>query len=112
MLLSVDLTINLCARPGLGEEDQICEFPEAKNLPRWIFFCVCGYVKNIVYGENIRDLRHIQDMTTVAIATGNPSRYDSADLTGNRIETQYLPSEKWRTYRNILRQNFRHFLAI
>jgi hypothetical protein len=34
-----------------------------------------GYVKNIVYGENIRDLMHLRDRITAAIAT-----VTSADL--------------------------------
>jgi hypothetical protein len=31
-----------------------------------------GYVKNCVYGENIRDLQHLQDRIATAIATVTP----------------------------------------
>jgi hypothetical protein len=54
----------------LGGTDQLFEFPEAQNLTLWAFFV--GYVNNIVYGEKIRDFRHLQDRIRAAIATATP----------------------------------------
>jgi hypothetical protein len=46
-------------------------------------FIFCGDTKNIVYGENIRDLQHLQDNITAVIATVTP---DMIPRTSHEIE--------------------------
>jgi hypothetical protein len=70
MLLSVDQPKQLVERPELGGADQMSGFIKAQNLTRWAF--LWGYMKNIVYGEKIRDLRHIRNRIIAAIETVTP----------------------------------------
>jgi hypothetical protein len=88
--------------PGLGGADQSSGLPEAQILPRWtLFFC----------GDTSRTLCMVKRFGisgTYRIVSQQPlcngnSRYDSVDLAWDRILPRYLPSDKWSTYRNILR---------
>jgi hypothetical protein len=65
-------------------------------------FFLWGYAKNCAYGEKIGDLQHLQERIATAIATVTP---DVIQRTWHEIEYRLdvRPSEKWSTYRNILR---------
>jgi hypothetical protein len=72
----------------IGRGVQSSGLPEVQILPKWTF--LWGYVKNIVYGENIRDLQHLRDRITAAIAAWREIKY-SLDIcrvtNGAHIET-------------------------
>jgi hypothetical protein len=55
----------------LGRADRSSGLPEAQIVSRRTFF-LCGYVKNIVYGDKMRDLRHLRNRITAAITTVTP----------------------------------------
>ena len=54
--------------PGLTGVDQYSGHLEAQFSLHLIFF-LWGYIKNIVYAEKIRNIRHLQDRVTSAIET-------------------------------------------
>jgi hypothetical protein len=56
--------------PKLVGSNKISGLPEDQTLPRWTL--LWGYIKNIVYGEKIRDIRHLRDRITAVIATVTP----------------------------------------
>ena len=54
--------------PGLEGVDQYPGHLEAQISFHLIFF-LCGYIKNIVYAEKIRNIQHLQERITSAIET-------------------------------------------
>ena len=54
--------------PGLEGVDQYPGHLEAQISLHLIFF-LWGYIKNIVYGEKIRKIQHLQERITSAIET-------------------------------------------
>jgi len=55
--------------PGLEGVDQYPGHLEAQISLHLIFSCGGGYIKNTVYGEKIRNIQHLKDRITSAIAT-------------------------------------------
>jgi len=54
--------------PGLEGVDQYPDHLEAQISLHLIFF-MWGYIRNIVYGEKIRNIQHLQERITSAIET-------------------------------------------
>jgi hypothetical protein len=72
MLLLVDQLIQLVRKAGIGRARPIFWPPRSPDLTPMDFLGWRGYIKNIVYGEKIRDLWYLQDRIITAIATVTP----------------------------------------
>jgi len=79
----------------IGRGEPILWPPRSPDLIPLDFF-LWGYIKNIVYAEEIRNIQHLQEMITSAIETN--TRHDSENVAGDRISFGRLQSYKLCTY--------------
>jgi hypothetical protein len=99
MLLSVHQSIKLewefPQRLEWEGRTKILASQKPRSYPDGFFF-LWFYNKNIVYGEKIRDLRHLLVKITAAVATVTP---DSADLARERKQMErILKTKTWRYF--------------
>jgi hypothetical protein len=81
MIFSVDQSIQLVRGGEFGRGGPIFWPPRSPELTPMDFYV--GYVRNIAYGEKIRDLRHLRDRIITAIGTVTP---DMIQRTWHEIE--------------------------
>jgi hypothetical protein len=82
MHLSVDQSIQLVCIACIGRSGTNFWHPRRPELTPIDYF-LWGYVKNILYGDKMRDPWHLRDRITVAIATVTP---DMIQRTWHEIE--------------------------
>jgi hypothetical protein len=105
MFFSVETLNKKFSSAWIGRGRQIFRPPRSPDLTPTDFF-LWGYVRNIVYGEKIRDLRHLRDMTTAAIATVTP---DIIQRTSNIVSISAEQQMEHISKHTKVRRNLRIF---
>jgi hypothetical protein len=92
MLLPVDNLMYLTYAQCLEWEVRT-KFLASQKSGHYLNGLFVGYIKNIEYVEKNR----------ISPTRTGASGYDSADFARDVIKSRYVPSDKWRKYRNILK---------